>query len=75
MTAHIADGAVVARLRGKSFPPADTGDTAKVRTQIASAVKEGIADDLVTEIGQAFASRYPAKVNNAAIDRLVSEAR
>ncbi|TAL03028.1 MAG: hypothetical protein EPO08_05400, partial [Rhodospirillaceae bacterium] len=73
VTANVVDGAVVARLR-EIVPPADVGDTAKIRAQIAESVKEGIADDLVSEMSLAFASRYPARLNNATLDRLASGA-
>jgi peptidyl-prolyl cis-trans isomerase D len=71
ITANVANGTVVARLRD-IIPPGDGEDTAKLRAQVANAVKEGIAQDLLAETSQALSERYPAKVNQKVIDHMAA---
>jgi hypothetical protein len=74
VTADVANGLLVARLRDV-IPPDTAGDAAPLRAQMAKFVKDGIADDLVTEMGRAFAMEFPAKINNKSLETLVTGAQ
>jgi peptidyl-prolyl cis-trans isomerase D len=71
VTADVATGVLVARLRDV-VPPGQDGDAAQLRAQMAKFVKDGIADDLATEMGRAFATRFPAKINSKSLETLVT---
>jgi len=73
ITAPVNEGVVVARLRDVQ-PPAAT-DLAKQEPELESNVRQGMANSLAAAVTQAFADRYPAQVNQAAVDSIVSTAR
>jgi peptidyl-prolyl cis-trans isomerase D len=69
VTAPVADGVVVARLREISLPKpgADLAEEA----QLTQAVRNAIGSDLINQITQAYATRYPVEVNQQVIDQMV----
>jgi peptidyl-prolyl cis-trans isomerase D len=71
MSAPVAGGAVVARLR-EVIHPDNSGDAAQIRAELTESMKQGMADDLVKQMTEAFAARFPAQVNTKSVGSLVT---
>lgn len=73
VTASVADGVVVARL--KEIVPAQAAKPESGYTQLADSFKTAIGNDLMEEMSRAFGKRYPLEVNNTVVDDLISRQR
>ncbi len=73
VSAPVNDGVVVARLR-EIVPPSAT-DLAKQGPELISNVRQGIANSLAAAVTQAYTERYPVKLNQTALDSLITTAQ
>ncbi len=73
VTAAVADGVVVARL--KEIVPAQAAKPESGYAQLADSFKTAIGNDLMEEMSRAFAKRYPLEVNNTVVDDLILRQR
>jgi peptidyl-prolyl cis-trans isomerase D len=70
-TANVADGIVVARLTMVQTPSA-AGSPATEQEQLSMSLRRDVGVDIIDQMAKAFAARYPAELNQTAIDQMIT---